>query len=165
MNPLSHAARTKRKTQSGRPHGGRERSQEAATRYAILSNTHTELRMNIVKIGMTFAVALVMVLTATGLWATAAQEAPAAAVEKEMVLDPSTGKMVTAPEYGGTITGVLKLDWTWQFDTYTAGIAHIPVGGVVEKLGKLNWAMPRDEYHFQGGYMMPIHVIKGSLPR
>ena len=28
----------------------------------------------------------------------------AAATEKEMVLDPSTGKMVTAPEYGGTLT-------------------------------------------------------------
>ena len=27
----------------------------------------------------------------------------AAAAEKEMVLDPSTGEMVTAPEYGGTI--------------------------------------------------------------
>ena len=23
--------------------------------------------------------------------------------------------------------------------------------------------MPRDEYHFQGGYVMPIHVIEGSL--
>ena len=119
--------------------------------------------MNIVQATRIFAVALVMVLTATGLWAAAAEEAPAAAVEKEMVLDPSTGKMVTAPEYGGTITGVLKLDWTWQFDTYTAGIAHIPVGGVVEKLGKLDWAMNRDDYHFQGGYMMPIHVIEGSL--
>jgi len=79
------------------------------------------------------------------------------------VTDPSTGKVVTAPAYGGTITGVLKLDWQWQFDTYTAGIAHIPVGGVVEKLGTLKWAMNRDEYHFQGGYMMPIHVIAGSL--
>ncbi len=119
--------------------------------------------MTLVKIGTTFAVALVLVLAATGLWAAAAEEQPAAASEKEMVLDPSTGKMVTAPEYGGTITGVMKLDWTWQFDTYTAGIAHIPVGGVVEKLGKLDWAKPRDEYHFQGGYVMPIHVIQGSL--
>ena len=28
----------------------------------------------------------------------------AAAAEKEMVRDPATGKMVTAPEYGGTLT-------------------------------------------------------------
>ena len=25
-------------------------------------------------------------------------------MEKEMVTDPTTGKMVTAPEYGGTLT-------------------------------------------------------------
>ena len=53
----------------------------------------------------TFAVALVLVLTATGLWAGAAtEEAPAAAADKEMVTDPATGEMVSAPEYGGTIT-------------------------------------------------------------
>ena len=57
---------------------------------------------------MTFAVALVLVLTATGLWAAGAEEAPAAAAEKEMVLDPTTGKMVTAPEYGGTLTWAAK---------------------------------------------------------
>ena len=53
--------------------------------------------MNTVTITRTFAVALVLVLTATGLWAAAAEEQPAAAMEKEMVLDPTTGKMVTAP--------------------------------------------------------------------
>ena len=51
------------------------------------------------------AVLLGLVLAATGLWASAAEEEePAAAMEKEMVMDPTTGKMVTAPEYGGTIT-------------------------------------------------------------
>ena len=45
-----------------------------------------------------------LALSATGLWAAAAEEAPAAAMEKEMVTDPTTGEMVTAPEYGGTIT-------------------------------------------------------------
>ena len=29
---------------------------------------------------------------------------PAIAAEKKMVKDPTTGKMVTAPEYGGTLT-------------------------------------------------------------
>ena len=32
----------------------------------------------------------------------------AAAAEKEMVLDPTTGEMVTAPEYGGTIRAVVN---------------------------------------------------------
>ena len=50
------------------------------------------------------AVLFGLALTATGLWAAAAEEEPAAAMEKEMVLDPTTGKMVSAPEYGGTFT-------------------------------------------------------------
>ena len=55
------------------------------------------------------AVLFGLALTATGLWAAAAEEEPAAAMEKEMVLDPSTGEIVTAPEYGGTIRPVVNL--------------------------------------------------------
>ncbi|MDE0220841.1 MAG: hypothetical protein OXJ90_16365, partial [Spirochaetaceae bacterium] len=70
-----------------------------------------EKTMNgIVSVMRTFAVALVLILTATGLWAAGEEEAPAAAAEKEMVLDPTTGEMVEAPRYGGTIT-VLSHDW------------------------------------------------------
>ena len=51
------------------------------------------------------AVLFGLVLAATGLWASpAGEEEPAAAMEKEMVTDPATGKVVTAPEYGGTLT-------------------------------------------------------------
>ena len=64
----------------------------------------------IVSVMRTFAVVLVLILTATGLWAAGEEEAPAAAAEKEMVLDPTTGEMVEAPRYGGTIT-VLSHDW------------------------------------------------------
>ena len=48
------------------------------------------------------AVLIGLGLAATGLWASpASEEEPAAAMEKEMVMDPATGTMVTAPEYGG----------------------------------------------------------------
>ena len=47
----------------------------------------TEERMNIVKIGMTFAVALVLILTATGLWAAGAEEEPAARCSRQEVCD------------------------------------------------------------------------------
>ena len=50
------------------------------------------------------AVLIGLALTATGLWATGAEEAPAAAADKQYVTDPSTGKVVTAPEYGGILT-------------------------------------------------------------
>ena len=53
---------------------------------------------------MTFAIALVLVLTATGLWATGAEEEPAAAADKRYVTDPVTGKAVSAPQYGGKLT-------------------------------------------------------------
>ena len=58
----------------------------------------------------TFAVALVLTLTATGLWAAGADEEPAAAAEKEMVLDPTTGEMVEAPRYGGTLTYAERIE-------------------------------------------------------
>ena len=52
--------------------------------------------------GKAFALVLVVSLTATGLWAAGdADTEPAVAAEKEMVLDPSTGEMVEAPQYGG----------------------------------------------------------------
>ena len=61
--------------------------------------------MYIAQITRTFAVTLVLVLTATGLWAAGAEEAPAAAADKKYVTDPSNGKVVTAPEYGGLCVG------------------------------------------------------------
>ena len=51
------------------------------------------------------AVLFGLVLAATGLWASpAGEEEPAAAMEKEMVTDPTTGNQVVAPSYGGTLT-------------------------------------------------------------
>ena len=60
--------------------------------------------MNLPRIAHPFVVVLVFALVATGVWASGESDQPAAAVEKEMVLDPSTGEMVEAPRYGGTIT-------------------------------------------------------------
>ena len=92
------------------------------------------------------AVLSVLVLTATGLWAAAAEEEPAAAAEKEMVTDPTTGKMVTAPEYGGTITYVKKESPSHTDKHLSGGV--VAAGLVVEKLGIGDWATPRDEYSF-----------------
>ena len=92
----------------------------------------------------TFAVALVLVLTATGLWAAGAEEEPAAAADKEMVTDPSTGEMVSAPEYGGTIT-YGRVSWAEHCDVwYISGWASHNIGLVNEMLGIGNWALDRD---------------------
>ena len=44
-----------------------------------------------------------LMLTATGLWAAGAEEEPAAAADKKYVTDPTTGKVVVAPEYARDI--------------------------------------------------------------
>ena len=118
--------------------------------------------MNIVKITRTFAVALVLVLTATGLWASpAGEEEPAAVAEKEMVLDPATGKMVTAPEYGGTLTSLFHPGWEsehadmWHFRS----VIH-QVKLVVERMGGGNWALPRDEFSFTSVPNLPQYTGK-----
>ena len=95
---------------------------------------------------MTFAVALVLVLTATGLWAAGAEEAPAAAAEKEMVLDPTTGKMVTAPEYGGTLTWAAKAYPENTDVWWVGGWAPHFISGVIEALAYSDWAISRDVF-------------------
>ena len=96
----------------------------------------------------TFAVAVVLVLTATGLWVSpAGEEEPAAAMEKEMVLDPSTGKMVSAPEYGGTLT-VANLLEPENADMHFSHVPALVSGATVEKLGMMDWAIDRDMFSF-----------------
>ena len=83
------------------------------------------------------AVLFGLVLAATGLWASAAEEEePAAAMEKEMVMDPATGKMVTAPEYGGTLTYPYVLDGETTDPFVTGSYAGMLIGNVNEKLAR-----------------------------
>ena len=112
----------------------------------------------------TFAVALVLVLTATGLWAGAAtEEAPAAAADKEMVTDPATGEMVSAPEYGGTIT-YGRVSWAEHSDVwYISGWASHNIGLVNEMLGIGNWALDRDIWNWRVLSDQPLSAWRGAL--
>ena len=120
--------------------------------------------MRIAHIKRTFAIALVLVLTATGLWAGAATEqAPAAAAEKEMVTDPATGEMVSAPEYGGTIT-YGRVSWAEHSDVwYISGWASHNIGLVNEMLGIGNWALDRDEWNWRVLSDQPLSAWRGAL--
>ena len=117
--------------------------------------------MHIVRIRMTFAVALVLVLTATGLWAAGAEEEPAAAAEKEMVLDPTTGEMVEAPRYGGTLTYAERIEPPGT-DPWDQGHGPRAVDGVAEKLAIGNWGIDRDEFGFGTRYV-PLSAMKPNL--
>ena len=120
--------------------------------------------MHIVHITRTLAVGLVLVLTATGLWAGAAEEKPAAAAEKEMVRDPATGKMVTAPEYGGTLTMSKSSGFPPTADPYysTAWATHSLLHSVLEPLSIGNWAIDRDVFDWST-YAIPLFALRGTL--
>ena len=103
-----------------------------------------------------------LALTATGLWAAASEEEPAAAMEKEMVMDPTTGKMVTAPEYGGTIT-YARNQSPPTFDPLFHPWAQLGIGGVVESLAMNDWGIDRNEYGMDVVAYTPLFAKTGVL--
>ena len=92
------------------------------------------------------AILIGLALTATGLWAAGAEEEPAAAADKQYVTDPSTGKVVTAPQYGGTLTYVWKEEPDGPDVVVSGPWAGAYVAGVLEKLAMGDWATPRDKW-------------------
>ena len=81
---------------------------------------------------------------------------------KKYVTDPVTGKAVIAPEYGGTLTQVLKQN-PGPTDAYIGSFAWFITSGVVEKMAMVDWAIDRDTYPFIGGYQAPAYALKGAL--
>ena len=86
---------------------------------------------------------------------------PTAAAEMKNVTDPSTGKVVTAPTYGGRLTFAIKLEppHTDPWFTHPPGAA---ISGVAEKLGIGNWGIDRDEFNFSSQYIA-LSVFTGAL--
>ena len=118
--------------------------------------------MRHVLLGKCLAVLSVLVLAATGLWAAGEEEgSTAAAADKKYVTDPVTGKVYSAPEYGGTLTvGAIRMSVTKDpFSNWTTDI----MGSVIEKMGMVDWAIDRDTYPFIGGYPAPLYALKGAL--
>ena len=103
-----------------------------------------------------------LVLAATGLWAAGEEEQPAAAADKRYVTDPVTGKVFTAPEYGGTLIYVFKSTVEPRDPWFGSGAGQV-MSGVLEKLGTVDWAIDRDAYHFVGGYSPPLSALTGAL--
>ena len=103
------------------------------------------------------AILLTLTLMVAAFWVSPA----AVAAEKKMVTDPSTGKMVTAPEYGGTITYALLADPASPDSFLSDHAALMIVGPVLEKLALGDWATPRDKWDFQ--YHTPPTNTRGAL--
>ena len=81
--------------------------------------------------------ALAFALVATVTFASPAGEDDAAAMaaEKEYVTDPSTGKQVVKPEYGGTLTTLLWGGAQDSGDTWASHTPGIVVSAALDKLG------------------------------
>ena len=110
------------------------------------------------------AVLFGVILAAPGLWASPAGEAePAAAMEKEMVTDPTTGKMVTAPEYGGTLTYPYKAVSDTSDPFITGHPVEYLIGTVNEKLAWGNWAIDRDVWDFSTSFTFTEAATRGWL--
>ena len=102
---------------------------------------------------------LTFILMVAALWVSPA----AVAADKKMVTDPSTGKMVTAPEYGGTLTtgysgaeGAHSDNW-WG---HLFGLLYVP--GVLEKPTIANWAINRNEWAINSANT-PTQFLRGAL--
>ena len=104
----------------------------------------------------TLVLTLALALVATVTFASPAgeEEAPATAMEKEMVLDPTTGEMVERPEYGGTLTFAAEghPDHTDTFLTHTPWTI---MDNVVEKLVVYDWGIDRDVWDLRSN-LVPL---------
>ena len=79
------------------------------------------------------------------------------------VTDPATGKVVSAPEYGGTIT-YGRVSWAEHSDAwYISGWASHNIGKVNEMLGKGDWALDRSRWDFRVLTDLPLWAWRGAL--
>ena len=128
---------------------------------AILNFEHAieRKKMDHQKSKSTFS-AILLTLT---LMVTALGVSSAVAAEKKMVKDPSTGKIVSVPEYGGTFTHAYCCSPP-DFDSLYGHSDGRRAGfvGVVEKLGWADWAMDRKLYSWSTE-LVPDSVMRGYL--
>ena len=77
------------------------------------------------------------------------------------VTDPTTGKPVLKPQYGGTLTYGRKFGWGPNSDMYSDN-ADLNISGVTEKLGIANWGINRDEWDLKSDFV-PVSAVTGRL--
>ena len=118
--------------------------------------------MRFFKMGLAMVCGLV--LTVTGLWAAGGSDSDdsASAADKTYVTDPATGKVVTAPQYGGTLTYPYNRV-SDNVDPFVVGFeAGWLIDGVNEKLALGDWALDREEFDWTG-HFVPTRFLTGNL--
>ena len=107
-----------------------------------------------------WAVTVALGLTTTGVWATGNEEA-AAAAPREMMEDPTTGKILLAPRYGGSFS-YAAIGSPPSSDMWFTSQAQYAVDGVNENLAIGNWGTQRDIFAFDTN-ILPAEAIAGQL--
>ena len=80
------------------------------------------------------------------------------------VTDPTTGEVVSAPQYGGTITSGWGYAPPGSSDVYTVWNAWPYITGFIEKLSIADWAVDRDEYDIRSySFPIPSWAARGAL--
>ncbi len=111
---------------------------------------------------LTVALAFALVATVTFARPAGEDDDTAMAAEKEMVLDPTTGEMVSAPQYGGTITWAARNQAPNSDPWHVGGWAPHFISGVNEALGFTDWATSRDTFNF-AFWDRPHETTRGNL--
>ena len=88
---------------------------------------------------------------------------PAVAAEKKMVTDPTTGEMVSAPEYGGTITYPYISKGATTDPFITGPYVQFIISGVNEQLALADWGIDRDVWEFSSGFHFRGPALTGML--
>ena len=84
-------------------------------------------------------------------------------VRQGYVTDPTTGRVVPAPEYGGTFTWVAPYTVTGKnADNWPTTSGALVVGGVTEVLAIADWGIDR-EVHDHKSSPLPVSVMIGQL--
>ena len=102
--------------------------------------------------GTLLALILGLIVLWTGLAAVAA--------EKKYVTDPTTGKVVSAPEYGGTLTWA-RISEPPTSDSWFSG-GTVLTSGVVQRLAIADWGVDRSVFNLKSMFV-PMSNMKGVL--
>ena len=82
---------------------------------------------------------------------------------KQYVTDPTTGRVVEKPRYGGTLTSFFSTtDISTQLDPFKTWYATYRLGLVYNKLGTADWGVSRGVYDFRSLHV-PFAALKGDL--
>jgi peptide/nickel transport system substrate-binding protein len=105
---------------------------------------------------------LTFILSVTLLWV-----GPAALHAKQMVKDIATGKMIAAPQYGGTITYAMVPRESTDTDTFgTIGhSAGVMAGHALDRIGIGDWAIHREAVGDFTVANFPLDVLTGNLAK